>query len=103
MFAPVPERSPWCAKGPNSRGGILTRRATALFSDSSVEIILGPHTPPTADPGLRCLTKGFDAVKGNVVATDGCSLSRWCAEGLHAVPPPVPLPIYKVVQARVVM
>jgi hypothetical protein len=33
-------KSPWCAKGPNSRGDILTRRATALFSDNSVEIIL---------------------------------------------------------------
>jgi hypothetical protein len=34
------QKSPWCAKGPNSRGDILTRRATSLFSDSSVEIVL---------------------------------------------------------------
>jgi hypothetical protein len=37
------QKSPWCAKGPNSRGDILTRRATALFSDRSVEIVLCRH------------------------------------------------------------
>jgi len=45
------QNSPWCTKYPNSRGDILTRRATALFSDSSVEIVLCRHK---LNPRLVC-------------------------------------------------